>query len=157
MFGYISEYFYITVVIHSSRFERNLGASIDVYDEGQECCNNINVYVGFSQFHSNLAINPLADDDFYTSSKAYGIINVNEESLLVYDELCINRLSIENTEFVGNIGSCIVVSGSQLTLVGKVTFNGNTAFAGTAILLDCQYTDQPSILNLHSNTTVLLL
>ena len=146
----------ITVVIHSTRFERNSGTPIDVSNIGQKCCNNINIYVRFSQFHSNLAINPLADHDDYFSTAYYGIININQESLHFFDELCINRLSIEDTEFVGNRGSCIMVSGSQLTLLGKVTFTGNTAFAGTATLLDCQYTDQPSILNLYSNTTVLI-
>ena len=37
-------------------------------------------------------------------------------------------------------------------------FNGNTAFAGAAILLDCQnmFMDQPSVLNLQSNTTVFI-
>ena len=124
-----------------------------MYHEGRESSIDVSLYVTLSQFHSNLAINPLTGVYQYNNTDVIiGIINMKEE--------CGNRIStkllIKDTEFVGNGGSCIAVRRSQLTLVGKVTFTGNTAFAGAAILLDCEYTNLPSILHLHSNTTVLI-
>ena len=142
---------YITVVVHSSIFIRNIGAPIDVDIVGTALGLRIYINVTLSQFHNNVAVNPLADiyvNNLYVTS----IINVKEEK-----EDRFTQLTIGNTEFVGNRGSCIVVRGSpQLTLVGKVTFTGNTAFAGAAILLDCLNVHLPSVLNLQSNTTVLI-
>ena len=140
----------VHVLIQYSRFQRNIGAPIAIYYIRTKSVadKSIILYVTFSQFHNNVAVNPLNN-----LSYDIGIINVKEKESDAY-----NKLTIEDTEFVGNRGSCIVVSGSQLTLVGKVTFNGNTAFAGAAILLDCQnlFMDQPSVLNLQSNTTVFI-
>ena len=141
---------YITIVIHSSQYEKNKGVPIVVYNLGRESSVDVNVYVTLSQFHSNLAINPLTGINQYDDTT--GIIKVNEEC----EKWISTKLFIKDTEFVGNRGSCIAVRESQLTLVGKVTFTGNTAFAGAAILLDCEFNDQPSILHLHSNTTVLI-
>ena len=140
----------VHVLIQYSRFKRNIGAPIAIYNIRTASVTEISIilHVTFSQFHNNVAVNPLNN-----LSYDIGIINVKEK-----ESDANNKLTIEDTEFVGNRGSCIVVSGSQLTLVGKVTFNGNTAFSGIAILLDCQnmYMDQPSVLNLQSNTTVLI-
>ena len=136
---------FLKMVIYSSRFTRNIGTPIYVYNVGTVAI-NISINVTLTQFHNNVAVNPL-----YDSNHLYdrvGIINVKEDNYA--------NLTIQNTEFVGNRGSCIVVRGSQLTFVGKVTFIDNTAFAGAAILLDCQNVDLPSVLNLQSNATVLI-
>ena len=136
----------ISVVIRSSRFTRNtgpIGASIEVYNVQTASGFRVSLYVTLSQFHSNVA-----DHDTHNLHNT-GIINVKEED-------GVTLLIIENTELVKNNGSCIVVNGSLLTLKGKVTFTGNTAFAGAAILLDCVNVKKPSILNLQSNTTVLI-
>ena len=147
---------YITVVVHSSIFIRNIGAPIDVDIVGTAFGLRTYINVTLSQFHNNVAVNPLADlypfnplaDIYLNNLYVTGIINVKENRF--------TQLTIGNTEFVGNRGSCIVVGGSQLTFVGKVTFTGNTAFAGAAILLDCPNVHLPSVLNLQSNTAVLI-
>ena len=68
---------------------------------------------------------------------------------------------IIDTNFSNNIGSCTRLISSNITLKGNVQFHNNTAYAGAALLLDCQIDSlntldsiQPSFLVLLPNTTV---
>ena len=152
--GYgLYEYQFMNVVIYSSRFIRNIGVPIELYNVGTESGINLSINVTLSQFHSNVALIPVLSDYFNSNNVHDGVINVKEG-----DNDSLTELTIENTEFVGNRGSCIVVGGLRLTLAGKVIFTGNTAFAGAAILLDCldENDYEPSVLNLQSNTAVLI-
>ena len=68
---------------------------------------------------------------------------------------------IRDTIFSNNIGSCTRLISSNIFLKGNVQFHNNTAYAGAALLLDCQIDSlntldsiQPSFLVLLPNTTV---
>ena len=68
---------------------------------------------------------------------------------------------IIDTTFSNNIGSCTRSISSNITLQGYVKFYNNTAYAGAALLLDCQVDAlssldslQPSFLVLLPNATV---
>ena len=65
---------------------------------------------------------------------------------------------IMDTTFSNNIGHCIRLTSSNITLQGHVQFNSNIAYAGAALLLDCSLDSlQPSLLILDPYTTVTIV
>ena len=62
---------------------------------------------------------------------------------------------IRDTTFDNNIGHCIRLVSSSITLQGHVQFCNNIAYAGAALLLDCHLDSlRPSFLVIHPYTTV---
>ena len=62
---------------------------------------------------------------------------------------------ISDTTFDNNIGHCIRLVSSSITLQGHVQFYNNIAYAGAALLLDCHLDSlRPSFLVIHPYTTV---
>ena len=138
----INSYSMIHMIIHSTPFK---GGPIVVYNRGTAAAY---VLITSSQFHENLAANPLASVQMDNET---GIINN------VKEKHSKNELIVKNVEFVGNNGSSIALSGTDLSLAGKVIFTGNLAYAGAAIRLDCSDSGDPSELTLQPNTTVLII
>ena len=67
----------------------------------------------------------------------------------------VSKSLIRDTTFDNNIGHCIRLISSSITLQGHVQFYNNTAYAGAALLLDCHLDSlRPSFLVIHPYTTV---
>ena len=65
------------------------------------------------------------------------------------------KSTIRDTKFDNNIGHCIRLVSSSITLQGHVQFHNNTAYAGAALLLDCHLDSlRPSFLVIHPYTNV---
>ena len=67
----------------------------------------------------------------------------------------VSKSLISDTTFDNNIGHCIRLVSSSITLQDHVQFYNNTGYAGAALLLDCHLDSlRPSFLIIHSYTTV---
>ena len=141
------------VEIHATQFIHNKGSSVVIHNErfSSNSGSEITVLISNSYFHGNLA-----------TIKEYSaaVINVTETieiKILDLDHIDIQtKLVVTETDFTENIGSCIALDGSQLSLTKQIYFTDNTAYAGAAILLDCSDTSKPSYLNIHNNATVII-
>ena len=138
-----------SMAINYSLFKENKGGAVSVYNNELTSSIVVKIVITASYFQSNMAMDTLAG---FQNTVNIGIVAVRTR----FSDLATADLIIIDTEFVRNIGSSIVVSGSNLSLVGRVTFTNNTARTGAAILLDCKKTFLPTRMNLFPNSTVLI-
>ena len=123
-----------------------------IHLSGTQIEDNVAAVVSVIYFRGILPASYLIIDTSHICNNT--VIHLEYSSAAIYLGKMTNSWII-NTNFSNNLGSCIWLSHSNITLHGYVEFLNNTANVGAALLLDCPLESlQPSFLVLFPNTTV---